>query len=181
MQAYLGIWPNYVATAKHSRGVRKEKLHKFFHYYYFLIILLYAGALSLVSFEWLIYGYCLPACMCFHGASLIVTLGHSSHEKSERTGDYSRNSVLLHWLTWGEGLHYQHHRRPSQSYFSDQPWYFLDLPGLTIKYLLKSKPSKAQQNSEEGLTSATWEREDLHQSLWIRSWEIFFKMRQHLH
>ena len=41
LQAYIGIWPNYVATARHSRGVRRQRLHKFLHYYYFLIILLY--------------------------------------------------------------------------------------------------------------------------------------------
>ena len=138
LSVYFGIWPNYYASPKQTHGVRRLKPHQYAHYYYFLIIALYVGALSLISLDAVVWGYCVPATLCFHGASLIVTLGHSSEIVSKRTRDYSVDSVLLHWLTWGEGLHHSHHKYPNKYHFENQPWYLTYLPGLTIKYLMRA-------------------------------------------
>jgi stearoyl-CoA desaturase (delta-9 desaturase) len=75
--------------------------------------------LLLVAACWLAYGwsavcvwFCLTAVMALHGASLVNTAGHIVGSRRYETRDRSRNSLLLAFLTFGDGWHNNHHHYP---------------------------------------------------------------------
>src|SRR5262249_45618031 len=57
-------------------------------------------------------GFCLPAVIALHGASIVNTLGHLIGTRRYQTRDRSRNSFLLACLTLGDGWHNNHHHYP---------------------------------------------------------------------
>jgi fatty-acid desaturase len=139
-KAYIGLWKFYVARPEFTSDLRKSSLHRFFHFYYFLVILIYCILLYLIHPLALVFLYCVPATFSFHAASMIVTFGHLMGDRSHETPDKSRNSLLVHWLTMGEGLHNLHHAEPWQYRYSGGPasrWYFFDLPGFFIEKVFK--------------------------------------------
>lgn len=136
--AYFGIWSEFKATSRYNAGMSRDPLQRFFHYYYFGSIGLYALVAFLIAgWDGVVIAYCIPAVMCFHAASLIVTLGHSS-KYNHHTKDYTHDSFILHILTWGEGLHQSHHRWPKKKYY-ERTGLFVDLPGLIIKYFFENR------------------------------------------
>lgn len=142
--AYVGLWKPYIAKASYTKDLRRSKLHMTLHFYYFLVIIAYCFFLFLI-FGWkgILFGYSVPAVFCFHGASIIVTAGHLMGKQHIPTNDQSKNSLFVHWLTWGEGLHNLHHAAPGKKRFKEgiaEKWYFFDLPGFIIEYFLESSP-----------------------------------------
>lgn len=141
--SYLGIWRSYHASLRGSKDLRRDPAQQFFHFWYFAILIGFAATLYFtLGIQGVVFGYCLPAVACFHVASLIVTWGHAAPEKSSRTRDYSQNSLLIHLLSFGEGLHHLHHAKPALYRYRDQRWYFFDLPGFLIENVFMSKDSK---------------------------------------
>ena len=138
LAVYFGVWKKYIAHPKYIGKLRREPLHKWAHNYYLVTIFAYATLLSFFGTEALVYGYCLPAVLVFHSASFIVVYGHIFGSQDQKTNDHSKNSVLLHWITWGEGLHNFHHAYPSRHRHKNVPWYFYDLPGAIIDNFLAS-------------------------------------------
>jgi stearoyl-CoA desaturase (delta-9 desaturase) len=137
-RAYLGLWGRYVAGARHTFDLRQSGLHKVLHFYYFAVIFAWVAILALIKPELVIYMYCVPAVFSFHAASLIVTVGHATGHRQFETRDQSRNNVILHWLTLGEGLHNYHHAYPNKDFYTGTPWYFFDLPGLVLRVFFKT-------------------------------------------
>lgn len=134
LRSYIGIWKQYTADLKYVRDLRKESIQKIFHKNYFLVIILYCLLIYCIRLSPtdVIVFYCIPAVFCFHAASLIVTLGHSAKTKDVRTNDYSVDSIIIHYLCAGEGLHNLHHQNPKTFYFRENKWYFFDFPGFII-------------------------------------------------
>lgn len=139
LRTYIGVWSQYVASPKYIRDIKKMTLHKVLHFYYFGFIFSYILLLALLDPVLVIYLYCLPAVMSFHAASCIVTVGHVLGHKPHNTRDSSRNNVVLHWLTFGEGLHNEHHAYPRNAIYLGKPWYFFDLPGFLIQTVFRKK------------------------------------------
>lgn len=152
LKTYLGVWKFYVARPGFTSDLRHDPLHRFFHRYYLLVILLYVAVLSLIHPLAPIFLYCIPAVFCFHGASLIVTAGHMFGSRDLKTSDQSRNSLLLHIFTWGEGLHNLHHAYPKKHRYTDGParhWYFFDLPGFLIDTIFATNEQTARERSSK--------------------------------
>jgi len=137
-RTYLGLWREYHASLRETQELRKMPLHKFLHFYYFAVIFSYIAILSLFGWNAVIYLYFVPAVFSFHAASMIVTVGHMVGDRPNPTRDQSRNNVVLHWLTFGEGLHNEHHAYPKNYIYKSTSWYFLDVPGLLIEYVFKN-------------------------------------------
>ena len=138
-KTYFGIWHSYTAQARNTFDLRRSSLHKFLHFYYLLVIFSYVAVLFLIDPKLVLYCYCIPATFCFHAASSIVTFGHVLGKREFETGDRSRNNLILHWLTFGEGLHNHHHAFPSRDIYVGQPWYFFDVPGFVIRIFIKER------------------------------------------
>lgn len=140
---YFGVWQKYIAHPKYIGSLKRDPIHKFAHNYYILFILTYVGILSIFGLNAVIYLYCFPAVLVFHSASFIVVYGHIFGKKTFDNNDHSRDSLLLHFITWGEGLHNHHHKYPSKYRFKDVPWYFFDLPGFIIEHFFSVNKKRA--------------------------------------
>jgi fatty-acid desaturase len=141
-RAYFGFWKRYSAEARYVSDVRKQSVHKFFHFNYLLVIGLWAGALSLFGLKAVLFLYCVPAVYCFHAASLIVSAGHTFGAKRYANRDESRNNLFVHLVTWGEGLHNEHHAFPMNVRYHHPNPLFFDLPGFLIENVFASaKPA----------------------------------------
>ena len=135
VRAYLGLWNRYSAELRYVRDILHSPRHQFFHFYYFLVILSYAAILLGFSWKAMLFLYCCPAVFSFHAASLIVSVGHTFGEAESATMDQSKNSLFVHLLTWGEGLHNQHHAFPLRVRYHHNNPLFFDLPGFLIETL----------------------------------------------
>ena len=142
LRSYFGFWSPYTAKVSGISDMRRDSLHVFLHQYYLLVIFTTFLFICLFDPILAVFVYCIPAVMCFHGASIIVTLGHIIGKKNHDTNDNSKDSVIVHWLTWGEGLHNTHHCFPKKhnlNIICQLPWYFFDLPGFIIENFFKTK------------------------------------------
>ena len=140
--SYLGAWDKYFAEVKYIQDLRKSRLCKIFHYYYLGFILFFVFLLSVMGLKYVIFLYCVPAVFCFHSASMIVSYGHSFGANAKGLNDscHAKNSVLLHFLTLGEGVHGEHHKYPGKARYKENlPWYLFDLPGFLIEVLFARK------------------------------------------
>jgi stearoyl-CoA desaturase (delta-9 desaturase) len=58
----------------------------------------------------LVWGFFISTTFLFHGTSCINSLAHVLGRKRYDTHDDSRNSMILAFITLGEGWHNNHHR-----------------------------------------------------------------------
>ncbi|RAJ06640.1 stearoyl-CoA desaturase (delta-9 desaturase) [Chitinophaga skermanii] len=79
-------------------------------------------------------GFFLSTILCFHGTFTINSLMHKIGNKRYRTGDESRNSLVLALITMGEGWHNNHHYYQStakQGFY----WWEIDMTYYIIRGL----------------------------------------------
>lgn len=62
--------------------------------------------------QMLIWGFFISTVVLFHGTCFINSLTHMWGRRRFQTGDESRNSLLLSFITLGEGWHNNHHYYP---------------------------------------------------------------------
>jgi stearoyl-CoA desaturase (delta-9 desaturase) len=65
------------------------------------------------AWQMLVWGFFVSTTALFHGTSCINSLAHLLGDRRFRTSDDSRNSLLLAFITLGEGWHNNHHRYQS--------------------------------------------------------------------
>ena len=70
----------------------------------------HAPALGVTGGQLLVWGFFISTTALFHGTSCINSLAHLIGRRRFTTDDDSRNSLLLAFLTLGEGWHNNHHR-----------------------------------------------------------------------
>lgn len=90
-------------------------IHRFFHRHYFhfqylLIALVLFGCLN--SYWIIVYLISGVITINWLSAGIINIASHRWGTQKYQTNDNSRNSVLMQWWSWGEGLHNNHHHRP---------------------------------------------------------------------
>lgn len=122
------------AEVKYATHLLRSKFQVFLHRNYFFLHLGYAVLLGLINFEMLIYFYLAPAALVWEAGSVINTVCHKWGYKNYQLDDDSQNNKLISWLTFGEGLHNNHHARQAQYEFNRKPGE-LDLGGFFIKFL----------------------------------------------
>ena len=106
--------------------------------------------------QMLIWGYFISTVVLFHGTQTINSLAHLIGKKRYKTGDESRNSLLLALITLGEGWHNNHHyfqvstRQGFYWYEVDITYYLLwTLSKMGIIWDLKPVPKKIRENAEK--------------------------------
>ena len=84
--------------------------------------------------QMLIWGFFISTVVLFHGTSCINSLAHLMGGRRFKTGDESRNSLLLAFITLGEGWHNNHHHYPAstrQGFY----WWEVDITYYGLKAL----------------------------------------------
>jgi len=86
------------------------------------------------AMQMLIWGYFISTVVLFHGTCTINSLNHLMGRRRYETGDNSRNSLLLAFVTLGEGWHNNHHYYPNtarQGFY----WWEIDITYYGLKLL----------------------------------------------
>jgi fatty-acid desaturase len=112
--AWLHDWHEYF-NPKYAVDLLRDKQISFFSKNYEKIILLTYLIVGLISWELLLFGFMLPACIGLYQESNINVFCHSGNlgYRNFDTRDNSRNIPILGWATWGQGWHNNHHQQPS--------------------------------------------------------------------
>ena len=82
----------------------------------------------------LAWGFCLSSVLVYHATFCINSLTHILGNRRFNTGDYSRNSLLLALITFGEGWHNNHHRyavSTRQGFY----WWEIDITYYLLRFL----------------------------------------------
>jgi stearoyl-CoA desaturase (Delta-9 desaturase) len=85
----------------------------------------YATAIFLAfGLPGLLWGFFVATVLTWHGTFLVNSLAHVIGRRRYETGDDSRNSALIAFLTLGEGWHNNHHHYQSTA---NQGWFWWEL------------------------------------------------------
>jgi stearoyl-CoA desaturase (delta-9 desaturase) len=127
--AYMGwifdLVPTDITLAK-SVDVIRDRPSRFAHRHYDHIMwsywaLLLATAIAFPSMRAFIAGALIAGTWSIHQEALINSVCHDKRfgtaPHAERTHDSSRNVWWLHYLTWGQSLHNNHHAFPGSDNF----------------------------------------------------------------
>jgi stearoyl-CoA desaturase (Delta-9 desaturase) len=93
-----------------------------------------APGLGTSGWQMLIWGFFISTVALYHGTYTINSLSHVFGRQRYRTGDTSRNNLLLAILTLGEGWHNNHHHYPAtarQGFY----WWEIDVTFYLLKIL----------------------------------------------
>ncbi len=103
--------------------------------------------------QMLVWGFFISTVVLFHGTCTINSLSHMMGRARYKTGDHSRNSLILSLVTLGEGWHNNHHHYPAtvrQGFFwweIDITYYMLRVMSWTgIVWDLKELPEHVRAN-----------------------------------
>src|SRR5205085_1921993 len=97
-------------------------------------IALAVGCFLLQGWQGLVWGFFISTVLLYHGTFAINSLCHIFGSLRYDTGDDSRNSFLLAFITFGEGWHNNHHRYSTctrMGFF----WWEIDLSYYMLKVL----------------------------------------------
>lgn len=111
------------------------------------------GTNGLQMFTW---GFCISTTLLYHGTFCINSMAHIIGKVRFKTGDDSKNSLILALITLGEGWHNNHHRYPGserQGFY----WWEIDISHYTLKVLswfglvweLREPPARIYQEAVE--------------------------------
>lgn len=120
--------------AKYATHLLRSEFQVFLHRNYFFIHLAYACFLATIDYKLLVYFYLAPAALVWEAGSVINTVCHKWGYKNYDLDDDSKNNRLISLLTFGEGLHNNHHARQANFEFNRKPSE-IDIGGFFIKRL----------------------------------------------
>jgi len=127
LKSWASLYPRTKISPKLISDLLKDKDIKIIHKYYFKII----AALMLFWFVvdplLLVWVFCFPAVLCFHGAATIGVIPHYKWTgyRVVESNDDSVNSPLASLLSLGEGWHNYHHHN-SRDYRHGHEWWEID-------------------------------------------------------
>jgi stearoyl-CoA desaturase (delta-9 desaturase) len=123
LNAYVHNWGDVQIERKYIKDLLKKPHVMFCHKMWWIIILLYV-ILLLLFFGSLgvIFGYCVPGVMAFHGMGWVNAVGHSWGYRNYKTRDKSYNNPITNILTFGEGWHNNHHHDPNNWRLGKKWW-----------------------------------------------------------
>jgi fatty-acid desaturase len=99
------------AEPKYASHMLRSKFQIFLHRNYFGIHFLYTGILAFINPELIIYFYLAPAALVWEAGSIINTICHKWGYTNYNTEDDSKNNFWVSLITFGEGLHNNHHAK----------------------------------------------------------------------
>lgn len=96
----------------------------------------YAPSLGTNGPQMFVWGFVVSTVLLYHGTFCINSLSHLIGSQRFKTGDDSRNNLVLALITLGEGWHNNHHRYPGserQGFY----WWEIDITHYILKGLEK--------------------------------------------
>jgi fatty-acid desaturase len=103
--------------AKYASHLLRSKFQIFLHRHYFAIHIVYAAILFSIEPKMLIYLYLAPAALVWEAGSIINTICHKWGYRNYEIDNDSKNNTWVSWITFGEGLHNNHHARQANYSF----------------------------------------------------------------
>jgi stearoyl-CoA desaturase (delta-9 desaturase) len=97
----------------------------------------YAPGLGTNGWQLLVWGFFISTTVLFHGTGCINSMAHLMGRRRYQTGDDSRNSAILAFITLGEGWHNNHHRYQSSTR-NGFYWWEIDPTYYGLKLLAKT-------------------------------------------
>ena len=94
----------------------------------------WAPGLGTNPWQLIVWGFFISTTLLFHGTCTVNSLAHTFGKKRFKTGDESRNSLLLALITLGEGWHNNHHHYQSsarQGFY----WWEIDISYYVIRLM----------------------------------------------
>lgn len=133
------LWFMYKRNLKAHYGLIKDFSKfpeiRFLDRYWFLMPLVLIGILYLLGgWNWVVWGFCVPAVFINHGTYAVNSLVHVFGKRRFNTKDDSRNNWFVALITFGEGWHNNHHRY-SGSARQGFAWYEIDMTYYLLKFL----------------------------------------------
>jgi stearoyl-CoA desaturase (delta-9 desaturase) len=121
----------------------------------------YFPELETSGMQMLTWGFFISTVLLFHGTCTINSLSHQIGTQRYKTGDQSRNSLLLALITFGEGWHNNHHFYPAstrQGFY----WWEIDVTYYLLRMLaffgivwdLRTVPEHVRAGKPEGAAHA---------------------------
>lgn len=103
-----------------------------------------------------VWGFCISTTLLYHGTFCINSLAHLIGRPRFKTGDDSKNSLILALITLGEGWHNNHHRYPGserQGFY----WWEIDISHYILRCLswmglvweLREPPARIYQEAAQ--------------------------------
>jgi fatty-acid desaturase len=111
----------------------------FTHRHYFFIVFLFIFILSLINFKFLVFFYSIPILCSYLLTGLVNSVGHTCGYRNFNTPDNSYNNILIHILSFGGGMHNNHHAFPNKYDYSALRWFEIDPAAILIKYVFEKK------------------------------------------
>jgi stearoyl-CoA desaturase (delta-9 desaturase) len=131
LKIYTSRWGDNVKIKRRFlTGLISDRSVKFFHTHYFTLSILLAGSLFLVDPLLLIFGYCIPVVLAFHGYGLLNAYTHKDGKP--------KNSFFANILTAGEGWHKNHHDRGGD-WRIGRKWWQWDTGAIFIRIIKKGE------------------------------------------
>jgi stearoyl-CoA desaturase (delta-9 desaturase) len=123
------------------KGLCSDKDYFFFHRHYFKILLAYVVLLGLINPLYIIYVYAIPVVFSVICIGWVSTLAHLPGlsvfgYRNHNTNDNTYNSLFWQLITWGEGLHNNHHAKAFAKSTAEK-WFEFDLTYLFIRLVNK--------------------------------------------
>lgn len=124
--AFVGWTKNITAEkriveGKYAADLMRKPNHVWVHKHHIKIFWAVPLILAVFSWQLALFLVVIPATLSMTGDHLVNVFCHSKNKLSYRnysTNDNSRNHPLLGYLTWGLGLHNNHHHDPRQFNFA---------------------------------------------------------------
>lgn len=145
--SWLHDWHEYFNPKYVVDLLRDHQISWFTKHYEKIILMTYIIA-GLISWEILLFGFMIPACVSLYQESNINVFCHSGKlgYRNFETGDNSRNVPILSYITWGQGWHNNHHECSSSYDFGtsisgNQKEFD---PSLLVLHLIATKESYTQ-------------------------------------
>ena len=121
--AYMGWIFTYKMTLFNLRSIkdlRRDRFHLWVNNNYILILFIGGLTMFLVNPQFALWFWIVPAALSFHQESIVNVMCHNPKlgYKNYNCGDDSVNIKWLSFLTWGQALHNNHHKKPGKFLFS---------------------------------------------------------------
>ena len=138
LKSWASIYNETIISPKLVKDLIVDRDIKFIHKYYFYIIAGLYINLLIIDPLLLVWMFCFPAVMCFHGASTIGVIPHYrwAGYKVIDSNDDSVNSPIASLLSLGEGWHNYHHHN-SKDHRHGHAWWELDPSAFIIERMFK--------------------------------------------
>lgn len=136
LKSWFGLWAEVKIPSRIVSDLTKNSYYRFLHKHYFAINLTYALILYAIDPWFLVFIWGLYAVYTFHAVNAINVLLHKFGYQTYATGDDSRNSFALQFVTHFEGWHNNHHADPGK-YKHGEKWWEFDPPAWIIELIRK--------------------------------------------